>query len=285
MPSLLNTRDGLPTDQQAAPARGGRRREVRQLRRADGARPALLPRLRHQARSAAGPARDDAGRGRPGRAGDPGRAGEPPGRRLAAGGGDRDRPARRDAADRRPHRPRRHERRFAPGGDDPGRRGHRQHDHRVETDSGGGSDTPIGSVSSEWPPGTDGFTIQINALTKSTATPESVDSAKQSALDDGAPARRGPRLRPVLQPAAGRVRDLLRRLRLPQGGRRPRSRTSATSFPDATVLEVSGAPAGRDRGGRGHSGGPQADRPAGLEHPGPQRAARRPERGRDGVRG
>ena len=55
------------------------------------------------------------------------------------------------------------------------------------TDSGGGAAATPSAVTSEWPAGTDGFTIQITTLTKSDATPESVDSAKQSALDDGAP--------------------------------------------------------------------------------------------------
>ncbi len=109
--------------------------------------------------------------------------------------------------------------------------------------SGGGSDSAPASVSSEWPTGTDGFTVQINALPKSTATPESVDSAKQSALDDGAPA------------AAVLDSDLYSSLPADEyviysGVYTSRKEAEAAlkdvtkSFPDATVIEVSGASAG-----------------------------------------
>ena len=50
--------------------------------------------------------------------------------------------------------------------------------------------TSSGVVTSEWPAGTDGFTIQLSTLPKSSATPESVDAAKQGAIDQGAPTRR-----------------------------------------------------------------------------------------------
>ena len=59
----------------------------------------------------------------------------------------------------------------------------------TETGSGTGGDgqTTPSSVTSQWPPGTEGFTIQLSSVGKSSATPDSVDAAKQSALDDGAP--------------------------------------------------------------------------------------------------
>ena len=174
-----------PADQQAAPARGPRRPTCANC----GA--AMAPDQRYclacGARRGeprvplAPPPAEAAG------AGAPPRTGGPPGRRLAAGGRDRDRAARRDVADRRADRSRRHERRLDPGGDHPGRRGHRQHDHNLDLRLGRGSGTPPAAVTSEWPAGTDGFTVQLTSLPKSSATPESVDSAKQSALDDGAP--------------------------------------------------------------------------------------------------
>ena len=54
------------------------------------------------------------------------------------------------------------------------------------TESGGGGQTTPSSVTSEWPSGTNGFTIQVSSIGKSSATPESVDAAKQTAIDDGA---------------------------------------------------------------------------------------------------
>jgi hypothetical protein len=52
-------------------------------------------------------------------------------------------------------------------------------------DSATGGDSAA-SVTSEWPAGTDGFTIQLETLSKQDATAESVDAAKQQAADDGA---------------------------------------------------------------------------------------------------
>jgi hypothetical protein len=43
-----------------------------------------------------------------------------------------------------------------------------------------------GAVESEWPAGTDGFTVQLSTLPKDGATPESVEAAKQEAIDAGA---------------------------------------------------------------------------------------------------
>ncbi len=43
-----------------------------------------------------------------------------------------------------------------------------------------------GAITSEWPVGTDGFTIQLSTVAKSDATPESVDAAQKSAVTDGA---------------------------------------------------------------------------------------------------
>ena len=54
------------------------------------------------------------------------------------------------------------------------------------TESGGGGQTTPSSVTSEWPSGTNGFTIQVSSIGKSSATPESVDAAKQTAIDEGA---------------------------------------------------------------------------------------------------
>lgn len=60
------------------------------------------------------------------------------------------------------------------------------------TSSGGdgGVTTPAdgsgGAITSEWPAGTDGFTIQLSTVAKSDATPESVDAAQRSAVADGA---------------------------------------------------------------------------------------------------
>lgn len=56
--------------------------------------------------------------------------------------------------------------------------------------TGGAETTPddssSGAIASEWPAGTDGFTIQLSTISKSDATAESVDAAKQSAVSDGA---------------------------------------------------------------------------------------------------
>jgi hypothetical protein len=49
------------------------------------------------------------------------------------------------------------------------------------TDAGTGA-----AVTSEWPAGTNGFTIQLDTISKEGATPESVDAAKQAATADGA---------------------------------------------------------------------------------------------------
>ena len=48
-------------------------------------------------------------------------------------------------------------------------------------ESGGGSE-----VTSEWPQGTDGFTIQLSTVPKDGATAENVDVAKQTAVTEGA---------------------------------------------------------------------------------------------------
>jgi hypothetical protein len=42
-------------------------------------------------------------------------------------------------------------------------------------------------IVSEWPEGTDGWTIQLSATPKPDATPETIASAKQGAMDQGAP--------------------------------------------------------------------------------------------------
>ena len=42
------------------------------------------------------------------------------------------------------------------------------------------------TVPSEWPEGTDGWTIQLSSVPKADATPESVESSKQGAVDQGA---------------------------------------------------------------------------------------------------
>ncbi|HEY8002412.1 MAG TPA: zinc ribbon domain-containing protein [Solirubrobacterales bacterium] len=49
---------------------------------------------------------------------------------------------------------------------------------------GGGTGTA--AVTSEWPQGTDGFTIQLTTVSKDGATTETVDAAKQKAVSDGA---------------------------------------------------------------------------------------------------
>jgi hypothetical protein len=49
------------------------------------------------------------------------------------------------------------------------------------------ADAPT-AVASEWPPGTDGFTIQLTTVSKKGATTETVDAAKQTAVADGAAA-------------------------------------------------------------------------------------------------
>jgi hypothetical protein len=51
-------------------------------------------------------------------------------------------------------------------------------------DAAGGGDTA--GIVSEWPEGTDGWTIQLSATPKADATPESIASAKQGATDQGA---------------------------------------------------------------------------------------------------
>lgn len=109
-------------------------------------------------------------------------------------------------------------------------------------------DTGGGAIASEWPTGTDGFTIQLSTESKSDATPESVDAAKQGAVTDGA--------------ADAAVLDSDLYSSLPPGNYVIYSgvytdRKSAEvalkgltkSFPSATVVEVSGASAsGSDSG-------------------------------------
>ncbi len=51
----------------------------------------------------------------------------------------------------------------------------------AEPDSGA-ADT----ITSEWPEGTEGFTIQLSTVTQDGATPETVDAAKETAASDGA---------------------------------------------------------------------------------------------------
>lgn len=56
-------------------------------------------------------------------------------------------------------------------------------DDATTTPDGGGD---AGAITSEWPAGTDGFTIQLSTVAKDDATPESVDAEQQSAVSDGA---------------------------------------------------------------------------------------------------
>jgi hypothetical protein len=118
------------------------------------------------------------------------------------------------------------------------------------SDSGSSSDAAP-SVTSEWPAGTDGFTVQLSTLPKSTSTSETVDSAKQSAAEDGAPA------------AAVLDSDLYASLPSDQyviysGVYSSQKEADAAleglggNFPDATVVEVSGS-----TGGRGEKAAPE----------------------------
>jgi hypothetical protein len=52
--------------------------------------------------------------------------------------------------------------------------------------SGDGGGTATAAVTSEWPPGTDGFTIQLTTVSKDGATTATVDAAEQKAVADGA---------------------------------------------------------------------------------------------------
>ncbi len=47
-------------------------------------------------------------------------------------------------------------------------------------------DDAAGAITSEWPAGTDGFTVQISSTPKAEATPEGIESSKQGAIDQGA---------------------------------------------------------------------------------------------------
>jgi hypothetical protein len=116
----------------------------------------------------------------------------------------------------------------------------------ASSSEGGG--TATAAVTSEWPQGTDGFTIQLTTVTKDGATTETVDAAKQKAVTDGA--------------ADAAVLDSDLYASLPPGNYVVYSgvytdRRSAEvalkglrkSFPSAAVVEVSsggGAPAGSD---------------------------------------
>jgi hypothetical protein len=51
---------------------------------------------------------------------------------------------------------------------------------------GESSSTSSGGVASDWPPATDGFTVQLTTVSKDGATPESVDAAREQAVSDGA---------------------------------------------------------------------------------------------------
>lgn len=53
------------------------------------------------------------------------------------------------------------------------------------TTAGGG---PASDITSEWPAGTNGYTVQLSSLPKADATSASVDAAKRSALSSGASA-------------------------------------------------------------------------------------------------
>ena len=146
------------------------------LRRRDGRRPALLPELRRPARRAARAsrrARPPRPRPRPSPPGSRVRPGVPPGRRLAAGRGDRHRAPRRDAAARRVDRPGRRGRSGAGAGRDrrriprdarTGRGGWRASGRRVRT----------------------GSRFSVSTVPKDGATAQTVDEAKQQAISDGA---------------------------------------------------------------------------------------------------
>ena len=54
--------------------------------------------------------------------------------------------------------------------------------------SGSGGGGPASEITSEWPAGTNGYTVQLSALPKAGATSASVDAAKRSALSSGASA-------------------------------------------------------------------------------------------------
>lgn len=56
------------------------------------------------------------------------------------------------------------------------------------SDSGGGQGGSPSGITSEWPAGTNGYTVQLSALPKADATSASVDAAKRSALSSGASA-------------------------------------------------------------------------------------------------
>jgi hypothetical protein len=56
------------------------------------------------------------------------------------------------------------------------------------SDLGDGQGGSGSDITSEWPAGTNGYTVQISSLPKAGATPASVDAAKQSALTSGASA-------------------------------------------------------------------------------------------------
>ena len=116
----------------------------------------------------------------------------------------------------------------------------------------GGDAGDAGAVTSEWPPGTNGFTIQLSSMAKDGATAEAVDAAKQAESTTARP------------DAAVLDSDLYSSL--PPGNYiiysgvfdKPRTAEAAlddlgTSFPNAQVVEVSG------KGDSGDSSGPQSD--------------------------
>ena len=59
--------------------------------------------------------------------------------------------------------------------------GEHHHDH-------GRRRRPASDITSEWPAGTNGYTVQLSSLPKADATSASVDAAKRSALSSGASA-------------------------------------------------------------------------------------------------
>ena len=128
--------------------------------------------------------------------------------------------------------------------------------------TGGGQPVPegeSGAISSEWPEGTDGWTIQLNTVPKDGATPESVQAAKEAAASQGATdaAVLDSDLYPSLPPG---IYLIYSGVYTDRKSAEEALKPLTGDFPSATVVEVSkgGAPAPGGGAGQPEQAPPEA---------------------------
>ena len=110
-------------------------------------------------------------------------AARPRSRRLAAGRRGRDRDPRRDASRRRPDRARWRGRGRSAAGRDGGGTGRRR---SPAAGAAGETVSNTGEVKSEWPEGTDGWTVELGTLPKDGTDAADVEAAKADVESQGA---------------------------------------------------------------------------------------------------